>query len=449
MERIRHDSGFDWLVNTYFSDPAYRIYLKEGETLMEQGSYNNRLFLVRKGSLQGYIINSDGRKEETLRATVNTFIGTYSFFSGKFSSMATVIAMENCELSYISRNQLVLPSIKGNSLEQQFMPVIVADLMLRQGQLQKIAKEKEQALNSVMEHRRMASLGQMAAGIAHEINNAIAVLSRSTQWIIEHFHSNWLDPVMADIFETGLLQGRIFSSKEKRKRKKDISEKYHLNSREAGLLAQTSLNYQVLDSFAETLSEKAQSIYEAWELGATFYDMQVAADQSTHVVKSMKTMGVQHQVRQSKLHLNETILNALALLRYKIKPVSLNLNLNDLPTINANAGELIQAWVNLIKNACEAMLQDNNEQAELSIKSEYRNSKIRIIFKDNGPGIPDDLLSTIFQPNVTTKVEGLSFGLGLGLPIVQKIIKSYDGSINVESDKNGTIFTIEIPSGGL
>jgi signal transduction histidine kinase len=447
MEQIKHDSGFDWIVNTYFSDPAYSIYLKKGDVLMQQDSYNNRLYLVLKGCLQGYVMEN-GKKKEIFRALPNTFAGAYSFFSKKFNSIATLAALEDTELRYITRNQFVHPSVKGNSLEQQFMPVIVADLMIRQQQNFKISSEKEQALNSVMEHRRMASLGQMAAGIAHEINNAISVLSRSTQWIIDHLHHHWLDKSLIHIFEAGLLQGRIFSSREKRERKKAIKDRFQLDTKAAGHLAQTNLTIATIEHLKKLLPSQAEHIYETWELGATFNDMQVAANQSAHVVKSMKTMGAQHLVRKPKLRLNETILNALALLRHKIKPVALNLNLNDLPNIEANAGELVQAWVNLIKNACEAMLQNKKKQAELSIISEYKNSTIVVVFADNGPGIPNEMKEKIFQPNITTKVKGLSFGLGLGLPIVLKIIKSYSGSINVESSSKGTIFTIKIPVGG-
>jgi signal transduction histidine kinase len=65
--------------------------------------------------------------------------------------------------------------------------------------------------------------------------------------------------------------------------------------------------------------------------------------------------------------------------------------------------------------------------------------------EDNGPGIPKSLRQKIFQPNVTTKVNGLTFGLGLGLSIVQRIVESYNGEISVESEEGKTTFTVNIP----
>ncbi|MCB0298951.1 MAG: histidine kinase, partial [Calditrichaeota bacterium] len=65
--------------------------------------------------------------------------------------------------------------------------------------------------------------------------------------------------------------------------------------------------------------------------------------------------------------------------------------------------------------------------------------------EDNGPGIPEDIRANIFQPNFTTKVEGLSFGLGLGLTIVQRLVDSYSGKISVTSKPGKTVFKILLP----
>lgn len=328
------------------------------------------------------------------------------------------------------------------------MPIVVADLMRRQNSMVALNQEREQALTKLIETEKMASLGQLAAGIAHELNNAIAVLARNTQWLVEKYNAAFKDEKTAAIFEAGLMRGRYFSSREVRNRTKELMEKFNLNKEKASILAQTGLDDALFKSYQASLESEAGNIYNAWELGATFNDMLIASEQSTHVVKSIRALGAKQTIRQAGLEINESIKNALALLRSKLKSVQLNLDLNPLPKITGNLGEFVQVWVNLINNACEAMCHLLNHQPVLTIKSETVDQKIVIRVQDNGLGIPKKLLPTIFQPNVTTKVSGLSFGLGLGLTIVQRIINEYHGIIEVDSSRSGTTFIVKIPVGG-
>lgn len=441
------NENFDWLVKTYFSNRKQRLHLKAGETLIRQGDFNNRLYHVRKGILKGFGEEPDGSREEIFVSKADSFIGVYSFFSKKFKSLATVTAQTDCELAYIDRNQIITEGEAGDSLEKQFMPVAVTELMHRQQRLQEVAREKEQAYRKLVETEKLASLGQLSAGIAHELNNAISVVSRNTSWLIEHYTGHINDPRRAAIFESALMSGRSFSSRKVRKRKKQLSEKYGISPEAASRIAQTGLDDKLIRQLADNLEASAQQIYDDWEIGATLHDMLLAAEQSTHVVKSIKTLGARHKSKQSGLDLNETIEHALSLLHHKLRNVNLQLNLNTLPPITGNSGEWVQVWMNLINNACEAMSQIDNREPTLHVESKKRANHIQVTIRDNGPGIPKEILPDIFNPNVTTKVSGLSFGLGLGLTIVQRIITDYHGTIDTASSKRGTKFILKIPVG--
>jgi C4-dicarboxylate-specific signal transduction histidine kinase len=126
-----------------------------------------------------------------------------------------------------------------------------------------------------------------------------------------------------------------------------------------------------------------------------------------------------------------------------VKRVKVNIDVEEGLLLIAREGDLIQVWVNLIKNAIESVLNAGIDQPKITLKSEVtkRHYKIKII--DNGPGIPKDLQSSVFQPNMTTKVHGLSFGLGLGLSIVQKIVAGYGGSIFLKSIPGNTEFKVQ------
>ncbi|NOX89186.1 MAG: cyclic nucleotide-binding domain-containing protein [Calditrichaeota bacterium] len=442
------DSHFNWLVKAYFSDPRRWIRLSQGSVLLRQGHYNNRLYLVRKGRLIGYMIDEDGNRVEILQAAENAFVGIYSFFSRTFTSVATVEAEVDCELAYIDSHQQIIPKNGECSFEQQFMPIVIADLMRRQQELQQLSVERANTLKKLLDQQRMASLGQLAAGIAHELNNAVAVISRNTGWMVEQMNLLCSDPVMFPIFEIGLNKGRFFSSREVRLRKKELIQNHGLPLRQAELVAQTGLPDDLIFSDDGKLQYVPEELYRYWELGATFHDLLVAADQTSHVMRSIKTLGAKHNERYAGMDVNESIRNALTLLRHRLRDVQVNLRLSPLPSICGNMGELVQLWMNLIQNASEALKSSDKPDGRILIQSKKQKNWIVVSVEDNGPGIPKEILPQIFQPNVTTKVDGLSFGLGLGLTIVQRIVSEYQGTIDVKSSNKGTKFKVKIPIGG-
>jgi len=447
MPKSEQELALNQLINDYFSDPKRLLWLKAGDILMREGEYNSRLYFVRSGNLSGFVENEYGDKEEVLTARVNNLVGVYSFFSKTLSSLATIEAITDCELAFIDIHTKSLSD--SLCIEKDFIPFAVKDLMNRQKRLIEMSHEKQQVLKKLLENQNLASLGQIAAGIAHELNNSISVLAHNSGWLTEQLTARIANPFEAAIFETGLIKGRFLSSREARMQKKELLKKYDsINEEVATQLAQMGLSESMLIKILAMSEQKLKHIFTTWEMGAALHDMQIAAEQSAHVVKSVKALGNQNRNRQPGVDLNDTIQNALTLLRHKTRNVSVQLHFNPLPAISANTGEFIQVWTNLIKNACEAMLDSAIEEPRLTIKSELLMGQLRIKISDNGPGIPKEIFSTIYQPNVTTKVSGLSFGLGLGLTIIKRIINEYDGRIDVQSSSNGTSFTIYIPVGG-
>ena len=152
-----------------------------------------------------------------------------------------------------------------------------------------------------------------------------------------------------------------------------------------------------------------------------------------------------HSNREPEVDVNECIQEALTLLRSPLRKVGVNLSLSIVPAITASKGELVQIWANLMKNACESLRQADIPHPELHVRSSSDDTRITVQIEDNGPGIAPKMLPHIFQPDVTTKVGGLSFGLSLGLTIVQRLVNGYAGQIEVTSQPGETIFTVELP----
>jgi signal transduction histidine kinase len=437
-----------FLVDIYFSAPERRSKFRKDEVLLTQDEFNDRLYLVVKGSFRGYARNPDGDELEIFVATPYMFVGVNSFFSTS-KTMTNVVALEDSEVAYISYKEAVELAGGTASLAEQFLPVVVNELLYRQQRTHEIAAEREKAFKKLIQSEKMASLGQMAAGIAHELNNAIVVLEKNTKWLGEEMEKFVREhsPEMLPFFKAGIQSGRSLSTGEIRKKQNRLIRSFGLREDQAEKLAETSIGEDELGKLSSDLIPIVDRLANYWEAGATIKDMLIAAQHATHVVKTVKTLGTPHPAEREPVDVNESIRETLTLLQSNVRRIAVELRLGDVEPIHAHTGELIQVWSNIIKNACESVENARTERPQLTITSIQRGESVIVSIRDNGPGIPSDIRDKIFQPNITTKKEGLSFGLGLGLTIVQRIVSSYQGKIQVESEPGSTTFTIQLPTG--
>ena len=136
--------------------------------------------------------------------------------------------------------------------------------------------------------------------------------------------------------------------------------------------------------------------------------------------------------------------STLIMLNYKIQKGNIKIIESfdeTLPLVKAMIGELNQVWTNLIDNAIDAM--DKVPKPVLEIITKQDNQQVCVTIKDNGEGIPDELRTQIFDPFFTTKEVGK--GTGLGLDVVQRIIRQHKGMVKIESVPGNTQFTVCFP----
>lgn len=420
--------------------------LETGELLLEQDKPNDRLFIIISGSMSGYVIDEVGRKTEVFRSGKDMFVGVRSFFSRDLCSYADVKANEKTELVYIEINELTTE--EHQNLVIDFVPVLVNELYVRQRHATKVMQERESALKKLLNTEKMATLGQLAAGLTHELNNAVGVLKNSSEWLadeMEKYLAKRENFTLAGIFRHGMEKGYTVSSSDARKIKKDLEKKYNLSSLPAKNLAKTGINPKLIEKAnGETPDEKAECVFHIWQLGVSLHDINLASRHSGHVIRSVKQLAVTNHDHKP-LDINQSIEEALTLLRSVVRRVEVKTDFGTIPEIDANQGELVQVWLNIIKNGCESMLQSKTENPCLVIKTFLKRKKIYIEISDNGPGISQENIEKIFQPSFTTKKEGMSFGLGLGLSVVLRLVEGYNGKIDVTSKKEKTTFTIILP----
>lgn len=432
----------------YFCDGEKSLILKKGDYLFKQNELNNKLYLVTKGTVAGYLISESGTKHEVFRSATDMFVGVHSFFAGNHLAYASVIALEDCNISYIEYEDL--EKFAGNNYHSDFLPIIVHELSARQRFSKDIMLEKEHAMKKLYHSEKMSTLGQMAAGLAHELNNAIGVLNGNSEWIAKEIQEYLKNAISNDVFndfEQGFKTGQTTSSQSIRESRKRIEKKFKLPGFIAKRLAKLNYNDKQVKEVSklENIDEVTSNKQQVWELGVALHDMIVSSKHAVHVLKSIKQLSTADQER-CELNVNNTINESLILLKNVVREINLDLKLGDLPDIMANNGELIQVWVNIIKNGCESMINAKTENPTLIVSTKSTSKNITVEISDNGPGIPTELKNKIFQPNFTTKKGGLSFGLGLGLSIVQRLIDSYNGKIKVDSKAGNTKFTIQIPT---
>jgi len=271
-------------------------------------------------------------------------------------------------------------------------------------------KESESQL---IQTEKMSSLGQMVAGIAHEINTPLAYVKNSLGSV-----AGKLPEVKKLIVETNKL---------------------------LRLMEESSPNPERLQAKYTTVRDLVHDFAEQQalaELGKLAHDGLYGIEQISEIVLNLKNFSRLDRSKVSSFNLNEGLESALILAKHELKHLSVKKQFGDIPAITCSPSQLNQVFLNLINNAAQA-IESNHGELTLSTRMEG-SEHVAVEIADTGKGIPPEIMSKIFDPFFTTKAVGK--GTGLGLSISYKIIEQHGGRISVDSimDK-GTRFTIVLP----
>ena len=318
---------------------------------------------------------------------------------------------------------------------------------------------------------KMEALGKLSAGIAHELNNPSAAIVRSSVqlrknlgMIPERFkdvikirvEDEHVDKVNAIIFARIKAGIQSLSFSDKMEREDDILDWLEERDIEnADDMVEELVDYGFttddLDAIADQLREEDVAPVIAWVhqnliTERLVAEIQDASQRINELVNSVKTFTHRDQSPdRKKMDLHAGLDNTLTMLGYKIRKQQVEVVKkydDSLKEIEGFPGLLNQVWTNLIDNAVYAM--QDSEQKQLSIETCKSKEFVIITVSDTGEGIPQEQISNIFEPFFTTKAMGE--GTGLGLDVVQKIIKQdHKGEIRVTSEPGNTQFEVIIP----
>lgn len=319
-----------------------------------------------------------------------------------------------------------------------------------------------------LQQEKVSALGKLAAGIAHELNNPASAIDRIseelnrrlklnielTEGLLNHNISPTLMKSIRDVVANKGKNLRKKITPLQRIQKEEelldwLTEKeFKGHAETAETFVEAGITKEDLENINGDLTNEVFGNILEWlenllSSNLLIKDLEDASSHITNLVGAIKSHV--HMDRSGALHstnIHEDIENSLTLLGYKIRDKNINVIKNfdeNIPEIEAYIGELNQVWTNIIDNAIFAL--PNNGELRIETTSDKNNVCIRII--DNGCGIPKEIQSRIFDPFFTTKKVGE--GTGIGLDLVQNVVKRHHGDVKVFSEPGKTEFSISLP----
>ena len=288
---------------------------------------------------------------------------------------------------------------------------LAVDLEQQNTQLTTNKAEREKAYadlhasqNIILQQEKMASIGQLAAGVAHEVNNPIGFIT-------------------SNLNSMGKYLEKLTTFIEAQDRAADSLADGPLKEEVKALRKKLKLDYLLQDS-NDLIKESLDG-----------------AERVRKIVQGLKSFSRTDQSDQAMANLNECIDSTVNLVWNELKyKATLHRDYGQLPQIHCYPQKLNQVFMNLLVNAAHAI----EKQGEITIKTRHENDRIRIWVTDTGCGIPPENLQKIFEPFFTTKEVGK--GTGLGMSIAFEIVKQHQGTIFVTSEVGqGTTFMIDLP----
>ncbi len=324
--------------------------------------------------------------------------------------------------------------------------------------LQRLEATQEQLIQS----EKMAALGQLIAGIAHEINTPLGAIRSSIENIAKFLESDLislpqffedLNPSQRSLFLELISkssESNWSSARERRQNKRQLTQALEEQElQDADDIAETLADLNIYKNYRDYLplfnhqqgTHKLEMAYKVASLKKSSSTIQLATDRAAKVLFALKHYA-HYDCSGSKKSTNiqDDIENILTLYQNQLKVgVEVVRHYSDVPPFLCFADELNQVWTNLIHNSLQAM--DYNGTIFIDLEGDEEQIELRI--SDTGKGIPKEHLAKIFEPFFTTKPPGE--GSGLGLDIVKKIVTKHEGSIHVISEPGNTQFIVRFP----
>ncbi|MDJ0632784.1 MAG: ATP-binding protein [Xenococcaceae cyanobacterium MO_188.B29] len=455
LELFQHlpKARIDWIC-----DRATPIDLAKGEILIKEGDPPRGFFVILAGSLSISRL-SNGIEMPIGQHEAPAFVGEIPVLTEQ-PILVTLCALTDCRVYEIAGEDFLELLHECRDFERTIFRTV---------------QTRIRGLESFIRNReKMAALGNLAAGLAHELNNPAAALVRAlkdvTPALLELQRMNLVygkamateeDPTHTqewqDLRDRGydiIIEGRLDSLtiSDREEELLDWLEDYGVEQawKLAEPLASGNVTPEILDILMERWRDDTTELRDQgirW-LALSFDVMSSiqaglrGAERISALISSMKSYSHLDRGVQQIVDVHDGIEDTIKLFSYKIKQgIEIKRNYDrKIPKVPAYGSELNQVWTNLIDNAIDAM----DGEGKIEITTSSCKDRVIVTMSDSGSGIPDDVRSRIFEPFFTTKAVGK--GSGLGLDIVRRVVENrHRGTISCDSKPGQTTFTIGLP----
>ncbi len=283
--------------------------------------------------------------------------------------------------------------------------------------LENTLKQLKESQSQILQSEKMASIGQLAAGVAHEINNPTGFLGSNLKTL-----SDYMEDISSLVTDYRSFMRNIRSD---RYGETDTAAFVERMSQISEKEASIDIDY-ILEDIPDLIKESREG-----------------TDRIKKIIVNLKDFAHPGDDVKKMADINDCLDSTLNIVWNEIKyKAEVSKQYGELPLVKCYPNQLNQVFLNLLVNAAQAI----PDRGRIDIRTRSFNNQVEIIISDNGTGIPEEYLSKVFDPFFTTKPVGK--GTGLGLNVAFNIIQKHQGIINIESTAGeGTVFTIKLPVG--
>jgi signal transduction histidine kinase len=439
-----------------FAAAAHEYAVQPGDVIADSSRPRPGCLLLFDGTAQALLVDGD-RTEPAGKHVGPTWIGAISALTGSVLGVRMVAetpcAMARIDAEDFRRLAFAMPVVHDRVMRQ------VAPVMSR---ITAIEQNRE----------RLAALGTMAAGLAHELNNPAAAARSAAAQMVETLDT--VNETLHRFVDAGVeraeaaqlieLQQQAVARAASRTAldalaaadaEDDLRDRLEdLGIPDAWRLAEPLAAAGVDEPWLQRVTELAGPAADAalrWVAASLTAhglaaELEESTDRMSKLVSSVKTYAYMDRGELVEVDIHEGLETTLAVLAHKLKHTAIKVERRydtSLPKLTVRGSELNQVWTNLLDNAIDAL----GESGTLSVSTRRDGDCAEIAVGDDGPGIPPAVRDRLFDPFFTTKDVG--HGTGLGLATARRIVVDrHDGSLSVDSQPGATVFTVRLPLRG-
>jgi signal transduction histidine kinase len=412
--------------------------LLDGEILFSEGDAADNAYIVANGELE-ILKQQDERDVRLAVSGRGVVVGEMGLLRNEPRN-ATARALGPVTL-------IEIPQDTFNEIIETSAPAMRAlfDVFVRRWQEQELR---------VRQSERMAQLGVLTAGLAHEMNNPAAAVTRGAEQLrpaLERLEKQ-LQGLPAELdLEVGGEPPQLSALD-----RADREEALELTLERLGLpnpweiapdLVAAGITEDTIGALqsGEDAAVLVAALASRAEVSSLLAEILEGSKRLSEMVLALKSYSFLDQAPVQETDIGKGIQDTLLILRSKIKDISVELTTEpDLPSITAFGSQLNQVWTNLIDNAADALSATETPQPAILIRARRDGDHVIVEVEDNGPGIPEDVVGHVFEAFYTTKAPGSGTGIGLNT-VYSIVVNDHRGTIDVQSQPGSTVFRVRLP----